>query len=448
MCSSIVLHDPTIGHLPLSAAPSPPVAGALARRAAAVLLALVALAMGHRLFALISAHAVDVLYWDQWDFWSPIFAGHGPWALFAQQHGPHRQGLGLLLSKLVADLSGWSTRAESLAIGALVGLAMLAALALKRRAIGPLAWTDVVIPLAVLTTAQHETFVGTPNPAHSAFPLLLLMLYAVAWTLAAPAARYPAVLGLNAVLTWTGFGLFAGALTPALLAVDAAQRLRRRRGEAKSALASLAVALASAVAFFVGYVWAPAVDCLLFPHPRPWEYAAFPALMLARPLGLGGGRSRPLALAVGLVLLVLALWALAFHVRRLARSEVTAVGRVCLGLDAALASRYVTLMIPAILGLYFATLAMEHRARRRALVAVMVMALIPLPLPGRPDDWCQSASFSRGKRLWTRCYLERRDVAACDRATGFPIYPRPEATGLQQKLDMLEARRLNLFRDR
>jgi hypothetical protein len=52
------------------------------------------------------------------------------------------------------------------------------------------------------------------------------------------------------------------------------------------------------------------------------------------------------------------------------------------------------------------------------------------------------------KRLWVDCYLARHVVAECDGVAGGPIYPTAEATGLQEKLDWLEARRYSLFQER
>ena len=45
-------------------------------------------------------------------------------------------------------------------------------------------------------------------------------------------------------------------------------------------------------------------------------------------------------------------------------------------------------------------------------------------------------------------YHDSHDIGAADRAAGLKIYPwTPETTGLQEKLDHLEARRLNLFKE-
>src|ERR671925_2294797 len=55
-----------------------------------------------RMFRLISKYAVNIFFSDQWDFNdATLFQKHTIWQMFAWQHGPHRQGLGALFSKLV-----------------------------------------------------------------------------------------------------------------------------------------------------------------------------------------------------------------------------------------------------------------------------------------------------------------------------------------------------------
>jgi hypothetical protein len=52
------------------------------------------------------------------------------------------------------------------------------------------------------------------------------------------------------------------------------------------------------------------------------------------------------------------------------------------------------------------------------------------------------------KRAWHDCYLSVHDIGTCNASAGRAVYPVPEATNLQQKLDWLEARGYNLFQDR
>src|SRR5215211_6693108 len=62
-------------------------------------------AVGYRFFALINTYAVNLLFYDQWDFYNPLFREQGLWDLFSYQHGPHRQGLGEIVIKIVAGLT-------------------------------------------------------------------------------------------------------------------------------------------------------------------------------------------------------------------------------------------------------------------------------------------------------------------------------------------------------
>src|SRR5438477_13173453 len=75
----------------------------------------------------------------------------------------------------------------------------------------------MVIPAVAFTPAQWETLVGTLNFAHGPFPLLLIVLYCLAWTSTKKEARYQLVLLINFVSIYTAFGLFVGLLTPILL---------------------------------------------------------------------------------------------------------------------------------------------------------------------------------------------------------------------------------------
>jgi hypothetical protein len=104
-----------------------------------------------RLSGLASRYAVNIFFADQWDFdRATLFERHSLWQMFNWQHGPQRQGLGALLSAAVEPLFRWNSCAEAYLVIALVALAAVGALALKRRLYGPLTVWDVVIPLAFL----------------------------------------------------------------------------------------------------------------------------------------------------------------------------------------------------------------------------------------------------------------------------------------------------------
>src|SRR5690242_13573308 len=105
-------------------------------------------ALSARLFTLISGYAVNVFFMDQWDFnEATLFEKHSLWAMFRWQHGPHRQGLGALLTYWIEPHFRWSSRADAFLAGAVVVLAAALALYLKYRIFGKLGIFDVCIPL-------------------------------------------------------------------------------------------------------------------------------------------------------------------------------------------------------------------------------------------------------------------------------------------------------------
>jgi len=129
-----------------------------------------ALLMGILFFRFVWTYSVNVFYMDQWRLLNP-FLRHSPGIseLFFFRWGPHREGVGLILNKVIYPLTAWNTRIESLMIGGAIFVAMLLAILLKHKLFGRVDYSDIAIPLMFLTLDQWETMVGTPNPAHSAF---------------------------------------------------------------------------------------------------------------------------------------------------------------------------------------------------------------------------------------------------------------------------------------
>src|SRR5580698_10053421 len=105
-----------------------------ARRASQGLIAIVFITLAVRLFRLTARYAVNIFFWDQWDFNdATLFQKHNLWEVFRWQHGPHRQGMGGLLAALIEPLFHWNSRTEAFVATSLVVVAGLAILLLKYR---------------------------------------------------------------------------------------------------------------------------------------------------------------------------------------------------------------------------------------------------------------------------------------------------------------------------
>ncbi len=429
------------------------------------------LLLGLQLFRLIWRYAVNLLFWDQWDFDdATLFQRHSVWEMFSWQHGPHRQGLGALLQKLIEPSIHWNGRYEAFGIGAIILLAAMLALILKVRLYGTVSYSDIIIPLLFLTPRQYETLVLATNPAHGSLPLLLMIFYCLCWLIRSYFWKYICVLLVNFLLIYTGFGIFIGFITPVLLALDYLGHTGHRSSRYRwSAIAALTVSIASLASFFVGYKFQPAADCFSPMPTNPVLYLYFVALMFANVAGLSI-LSMKLAMLIGFIPLLLFLACLWRAVKKLlvagaadtwSRDAViaallgycaifcfnTAYGRLCLGLAYAGVSRYTPYVVLGFFGLYLYALSNQARNLRLYLLPVLLIfaALGARPL-NRSDAWIVQ-KMSEGRRAWRECYLAQQDIRECDARTHFQIYPQPEATRLQEKLDFLERNRLNLYAD-
>ena len=159
-------------------------------RLARFVLVVTFLALSWRMALVVWQNSVNLPFWDQWDFYNPLFTRASLWRIFTRQRGPHREGIGLVLDKFVLDWTHWSAPAEALLIVGAILVAALVAVRLKAKIFGKLDYTDFVIPCVFLTLAQMEALIGIPNPSYSAFPELLILLYCLAWTLGDGLARY------------------------------------------------------------------------------------------------------------------------------------------------------------------------------------------------------------------------------------------------------------------
>ena len=434
-----------------------------------IVVSTVFLAAAFRLALAVWRYSVNIIFWDQWDFYTPLFNHESLWRIFTWQRGPHREGIGLVLDKFVLESTRWNSWAALFMVAA---LAAAVALRLKQKLFGSRGYrdpgyrdldsSDIAIPCLFLTFAQMEALVGEANPSYSAIPELLIGLYCLAWMLPKTGARYAAVLVLNFLLIYTGFGFFMGAVTIGVLLFDLCRAFRIESESTSFPPVALLVAAASLAGFFYHYRWDPAVPSFHFPDPHPWNYPWFIGLMMSYFLGL---RTVGLASVAGTLVALAATALLIWHAVRLGRNREgsaafrtivillgfsllfeanAAIGRVGLGMpEAAQISRYMGLLVPAYLAIYFHLLTWKQSRLRSVLLAVFVIAMIPGAV--RMPSGYSPQIVSDGKQAWKTCILQIGDIDYCDRATGFPLHPNPRGTRLLEKLQFLQKNRFNLY---
>ena len=428
-----------------------------------VAIALVFVLLAGRLLRLTYRYAVNIFFWDQWVFHNAdLFQKHSLWHMFRWQFGPHRLGVGPLVSRLIEPHFEWNSRAASFLAWGILVLAAAAALWLKKRLYGHLTITDVVIPIIYLSAAQYELIFINSNLAQP-LPLLLITLYGLCWTIQNQFARWLFVLLVNFLTTYTGYGLFLGLLTPPLLVVDYWVHASKRRATTLFFAVALLLSCASFASFIYDYKLQPGVNCFSLNVQTPANYFWYMSLMFANFFGVkGSGYFARLigSLVIGCLVLALAL-AIRNIGRRASPSSVasivsailvafsllfaisTAFGRVCLGLDSAQASRYITFLATGIFGAYLQLLSLPNSKLKHGLLVLITIALLTT-IPIRAQDRGLMRYFSEIKRNWRDCYLSAGNIATCDQIAGYKIDPEPESV-LQQKLEYLKQSRKNLF---
>jgi hypothetical protein len=426
-----------------------------------VLLGCITTFMVVRLALLVDRYAVDLPYWDQWDIWDGLFQKADLWTLWRWQWGPQRQGLGQWIIALTAWGSDWNVRAEEFVSAFIILLAAMVGLAIPRSLRGRWSASDCLIPIILLTVSMVAVVTEAPNLSHGPLPLLLIMACAYFTSVGDERTRVTGIAVTAAICAQSGFAWFMAVIAVPLLLVLLVGAIRSGRQAIHHAIGVAAV-LVSLSVFFYGLRFTPAVICFRFPDPQPFRYLKFLGVMILQTAEFTLIRAYPLGLVGAVLGLGLALWSgfttvatagkdrLASTVFVLSAFSLTfaantAMGRVCLGVEAALAERYVPYMLPLLIaGYLFVSMWPRFPRLRRAVIIGCFAILVTKEtmLSGRPVE--ESNYIARIKASFRDCYLGGATLVAC--SARWPVHPDPKATRLQEKLDYLRDHRLSLFR--
>lgn len=411
-----------------------------------------------RWFYHIDLYSVNLMYWDQLGFYSVIFENGSLWDIFKYQHGPHRQGVGFVLTSFIDNWSDWNTRYIAFTIGILLLLTSFVALWLKRRLYGTVNSIDVVLLLICLSPVQYGLYTYTPNLSHGSMPLFLLILYCLCWTIKGCWRLIP-ICVLNFALIFTGFGLFAGFITPVILLIDLIKGREKVSFERLYLFLSLVISVLSLIYFFIDYNHDPAkpdwswsigtfsdlVMFLLGSISNFWSFqhlhlpqlsiAALSLIILIAVLfsnlkaywkNPGSVENKLIFILIGFSLLFL------FGM---------SIGRFSYGIGGAGASRYTTYLIPGFIGLYLYL----SKVAVHPLPKLLFLVIFLFPNFHTRHLTAKMERLSQQKTQWVEVYLENEDWKRTNKITGFRIHPKPSKVELDKRLIYLKERKLNLY---
>jgi hypothetical protein len=127
----------------------------------------------------------------------------------------------------------------------------------------------------------------------------------------------------------------------------------------------------------------------------------------------------------------------------LIQAAAVAIGRICFGMETSQSSRYMTLLIPAFLSLYFAILAgpAAHKWRKSALVLLFIGVFAG----SIQRNHKELEGVATARRAWKQCFISTEDADSCTASTGTEIYLPTQHRQLLRKLQYLKAHQLNLY---
>lgn len=404
------------------------------------------------MFWLTNKFAVNIFFWDEWDFYNAYFKPHNLWQVFSWQHGAHRQGISFVLRGLMDHFSGWNSRVEDFTVFAyLLGAAALA-LAIKKKLTGALSYRDAIVPVIVLTLSQMEQLVMTGNSSHSACPLFLVMTYCWLWTLERGVAQFVALSLVQFFLVFTGFGITS---VPVLLVVLIADIKRHRGGLGILAMTSLVVSVG---AFFTNYSMQPMTHDIGLTGSGVLAYLKFVALMQSAFFGL---ERTPPALVSGAisfgVLAITFLWNLhRFEMTGNKQNLITTIlagmtitfsftasaGRIVVGVPES--SRYMTLLVPGFLAMFF-----QVETFQKIIRFTLWTLLVSVVAHGSYIELARTNEmpwhhYTDVKANWRACYLADNNADACSQKVGLGVYP--DVHVIESRLQFLKANQLNFFK--
>lgn len=414
----------------------------LRNNSAFVLLTIASVASVIRFSWFIQTHSVNLLYTDQWALYEIFLRHPNLWELFTFQYGPHRQGIGYIITWLVAVLSGWNVRVEILTLTITHIGTLFFLLALKHKLFNKWHISDLIIPILLFSLKYFEAFTIVPNISHGVLPILLISLMALVWTTAAW-QKYIVFASVGILTIYTGFGIVVLPAIFVLLFSKFKSPLTGARAK-NNILVAGAIALAGTVSYFYGYAYNPAVNCSINPLVDWVNYPPFIGKLTINFFAYSSTHT-PVLEFFGLGIFAFTVCVFAINIGGLFRQNshpqpiahvqflflettlifilLCSLGRACVGIEMAGSSRYLLYFIPAAVAGYFMILQLKSHLIKMLLAVTLIGVFLIGEVISMPNITKETLYIEQGKNLWLSCYRTHQSISYCDEDTNFKIFP-------------------------
>jgi len=412
--------------------------------------------------------SVNIFFSDSWDYNRVFINGLSVFQQFIYQHGPQRLGLGLVITGVLNQFSGWDETWVSYCVAILLFLSAIIYLIIKRMLFTKLNPFDVMIVMLVLSLNQFEALTISPFISHSAIPALFVSLYCLSLFVKPLILRNALLLTANLNLIFSSFGFFMGPVSLMLFGLELLAAFRKRnKKEIFVGSITLFFAMVTILLFFINYSTAYVGNHITLLLDKPWQYLFYISLSYSGVFGYRGVGMLQTGLGffiLGLVswvfvqsisnlisvkhklsgnqiilnkiLLVLTSYSLLFSIN-------LAFGRIEFGLALSQSPRYIPYLIPSLVGVYFYFNCLTMFKKSLIIPALFIFMLFSQYLTR--NSLADMKSWHDRKDAWKTAYLKYDNANMADSVSNFSVYP--DNKGITGTLDYLKKHKLNLYKE-
>lgn len=411
--------------------------------------------LGYRLFSYIWNNTVNILYWDQWDIVDDITQKRNFLTLFLKQHNEHRIGTGLIITKILASLTGWNNKAETVFIGIILLLSSVIALLLKKKMVKKIEVIDIVIPFIFFNLNQWENLTWGFQISF-VLPLFFLMVAVYLFSLNDSFGKSMFLLiSLFLSVYSSSHGLLLGVVI--FLFFLSNYFFNKNKKKRLQYLTFLLFTIFIVSSYFINYKMSESLlGSKSFHLMSIIQYISFqingligyktynifffivPAIAVFTFIYLIFNSINSKKMLANFSIISLFLFSFLF-------SGLTAYGRLQLGIIFGSSPRYLTFMIPLFLGIYLSLCLINNRNFKKSLIPYLTIFFILFLSHSNYLSKQQIINRKESITAWKNCYLEIKNVRICNETYSYPILPQEREEFLEEKIKIIEKYKLNIF---
>lgn len=408
--------------------------------------------LGVKFFRFIWRFTSKLLFWDHWDIFDQVLFSNNFFQLFFYQHNEHRIGIGLVLTKILANISRWNPAYETILTGLIIFTASVLALQLKRKLTAKYEVYDLIIPFLFLNLYQYDNLIWGFQIAY-VLPLFWLTAAAYIFTLKNSMFKNLSLIGITILSSYSSLhGLFVALIISLYFLIQFFNESKDKR----IYIYLFGVSIIIVATYFINY------QKVRFLGAEDFSFRDLITYISYQINGFVGYYSKkvfilltPIAAFISFVHLLIRIlkekgWLdnyviLSFYIFSFSFLLATAYGRIGTGVESAYTSRYVTLITPLFFGMYLYLLKVLPKSYKDRSLAFLLVFFVFVASQNNHFNFTYSLNRKTSLDEWGQCYFTHQDIKYCDRTSKAVIYHSPDKINLKSKLDYLIKNRLNYF---